>query len=179
MSLKARLEAGIRASGPLSVAQYMTACLHDPQDGYYAARPRLGARGDFITAPMVSQMFGELAGLWCAETWARLGRPSPVLWVEVGPGDGTLMADALRAVRTAAPDFLAAAQLVLVETSAPLRALQQARLVDAPAGIGWIAALIVQPHHALRPAARCPHELTGGQAVEHLVGEQDHRHAGR
>src|SRR5580658_1349554 len=111
MGLEARLKSDIRLSGPLTVAQYMTACLHDPQDGYYAARPRLGAEGDFITAPLVSQMFGELIGLWCAETWTRLGRPSPVAWVEVGPGDGTLMADALRATAAAAPDFLQAAQL--------------------------------------------------------------------
>jgi len=141
MSLKARIEAGIRQSGPLSVAQYMTACLHDPQDGYYATRPRLGALGDFITAPMVSQMFGELVGLWCAETWIRLGRPNEVAWVEVGPGDGTLIADALRAVRAAAPDFLAAARLWLVETSAPLRDVQRTRLQDAPAGARWIGAL--------------------------------------
>lgn len=141
MSLEARLKADIQLNGPLTVAQYMTACLHDPQDGYYAVRPRLGAEGDFITAPMVSQIFGELIGLWCAETWARLGRPSPVAWVEVGPGDGTLMADALRAVAAAAPDFLQAAQLALVETSAPLQAVQKARLQGAPSGTRWIAAL--------------------------------------
>ena len=141
MSLKARLQAEIGQNGPLTVAQYMTACLHDPQDGYYATRPRLGTDGDFITAPMVSQMFGELVGLWCAETWMRLGRPSPVAWIEVGPGDGALMADALKAVRAAAPGFLAAARLAMVETSGPLRLAQQARLRDAPAAIRWVGAL--------------------------------------
>ncbi len=115
----------------------MTRCLHDPEGGYYATRPRLGERGDFITAPMVSQMFGELIGLWCAEAWNRLGRPVRVIWAEIGPGDGTLMEDALRAGK-AAPGWLEAAELWLVEPSAPLRALQEARLgrPSPPAGEG-------------------------------------------
>src|ERR1700761_4805681 len=123
MSLRDRLAAQIAAHGPLSVAQYMTACLHDPQDGYYATRPALGERGDFITAPLVSQMFGELIGLWLVETWRGLGAPARFVLAEVGPGDGTLMADLLRAVRLD-PGFLAAAELWLVETSAPLKRLQ-------------------------------------------------------
>jgi SAM-dependent MidA family methyltransferase len=130
MSLEQRLRARILQDGPLTAAEYMTACLHDPAAGYYATRPRLGAEGDFITAPMVSQMFGELVGLWAVETWSRLGAPSPVRLVEMGPGDGTLMQDALRAARVA-PAFLAAAELWLVETSGPLRALQAERLAGA------------------------------------------------
>ena len=97
MSLKQRLRDQIAQTGPITVAEYMVACLHDPQDGYYATRPALGEGGDFITAPLVSQMFGELLGLWTAEVWFRLGRPDRVLLVEAGPGDGTLMVDALRA----------------------------------------------------------------------------------
>lgn len=116
MALRDRLIAQIQAQGPMTVAQYMTACLHDPQDGYYATRPALGAGGDFITAPMVSQMFGELIGLWLVETWARLGRPDPVRLVEMGPGDGTLMSDLLRAARLD-PDFMAACEVWLVGKS--------------------------------------------------------------
>lgn len=101
----------------------MDACLHDQDAGYYATRPSLGADGDFITAPHVSQMFGELLGLWAIEVWTRLGAPSRVRLVELGPGDGTLMSDALRAARTA-PSFAQAVEVVLVETSAPLRAVQ-------------------------------------------------------
>jgi SAM-dependent MidA family methyltransferase len=122
-SLGERLSARIAAEGPMSVADYMEACLHDPVDGYYAVRPALGAAGDFITAPHVSQMFGELLGLWAAEVWTRLGAPPRVRLVELGPGDGTLMSDVLRAA-PAQPGFLAAAEVVLVETSAPLRARQ-------------------------------------------------------
>ncbi len=136
MSLKARLKAEILQQGPLTIAQYMSRCLHDPAHGYYATRPRLGADGDFITAPLVSQMFGELIGLWCAETWARMGRPARVILAEVGPGDGTLMSDALRALRLA-PEFLQAAELWLVETSPPLRHRQAEALAGAAPQPRW------------------------------------------
>ena len=127
MSLLDRLSAEIAADGPISVARYMTVCLHDPDDGYYATRPALGEDGDFVTAPLVSQMFGELVGVWLASAWELMGRPGDVRLVEMGPGDGTLMADILRTVRVAAA-FEAAAEAWLVETSGPLRALQHRRL---------------------------------------------------
>ena len=131
MSLKARLAAQIRATGPMTIAQYMTACLHDPLDGYYATRPALGEDGDFITAPMISQMFGEVIGLWAVETWRGMGAPPRVLLVEAGPGTGVLMQDALRAARLD-PQFMAAADLWLIETSAPLAAIQRERLAGGP-----------------------------------------------
>ncbi len=89
----------IALDGPLTVAEFMTACLHDPRHGYYATRPRLGPQGDFITAPMVSQMFGELVGAWMAEVWRQMGAPAGVRLVELGPGEGALMEDALRMLR--------------------------------------------------------------------------------
>ncbi len=138
MNLKDRLAAEIAAEGPIDVAAFMTRCLHDPQHGYYATRPALGERGDFITAPLVSQMFGELIGLWLVETWRGLGAPARFVLAEAGPGDGTLVADLLRAARLE-PAFLAAAELWLVETSAPLRALQAERL--AGAAPRWAGAL--------------------------------------
>ena len=147
MRLKERLKALIDQQGPMTVAQYMSHCLHDPQDGYYATRPRLGAEGDFITAPLVSQMFGELIGLWCAEIWARMGQPARVILAEAGPGDGTLMSDALRALRLA-PAFLEAAELWLVETSEPLRHRQEANLASAPLAPRWARALDELPGDA-------------------------------
>ena len=93
MSLNDRLTRLIAADGPMTVEAFMRLCLHDPEFGYYATRPRLGADGDFITAPLISQMFGELIGLWAVDTWTRLGQPAPFRLVEMGPGDGTLMAD--------------------------------------------------------------------------------------
>jgi len=127
-SLEARLVARIERDGPITVADYMEACLHDPCDGYYAVRPGLVA--DFVTAPHVSQMFGELLGAWAVEAWNRLGRPSRVRLVELGPGEGILIADVLRAARIA-PGFLDAAEVVLLEVSAPLRERQAAALKGA------------------------------------------------
>jgi SAM-dependent MidA family methyltransferase len=95
---------------------------------YYATRDPFA---DFTTAPEISQVFGEIIGLWSAVTWDVLGRPAQVAWVEAGPGRGTLMADALRAVRRAAPDFAAALTVHLIETSPRLRAAQATRVPDA------------------------------------------------
>jgi SAM-dependent MidA family methyltransferase len=117
----------IAREGPLPVDRYMEICLHHPEGGYYAVRPGLGEAGDFITAPLVSQMFGELLGVWAAETWARLGRPLRIRLVELGPGSGAMIGDALRAARRA-PGFLEACDLWLVESSAPLREQQAAAL---------------------------------------------------
>ena len=140
MSLKARLAREIALTGPMTVADYVTRCLHDPQDGYYATRPALGEGGDFITAPMISQMFGELIGLWAVELWSRLGAPDRFRLVEVGPGDGTLMADAMRAARLA-PPFLEACDLVLIEPSGPLRDMQARRLADGDVAPRWVSGL--------------------------------------
>jgi SAM-dependent MidA family methyltransferase len=149
MSLLDRLKAQIAQDGPIGVAEYFTRCLHDPRDGYYATRPALagmngGEGGDFLTAPGVSQMFGELIGLWILETWTRMGRPSPVRLVEMGPGDGTLISDILRAARLS-PDFLAAGDLWLVEVSPPLRAAQAAKLKSAPLTPRWADRLEAVP----------------------------------
>jgi SAM-dependent MidA family methyltransferase len=145
MSLTDRLKAEIAQGGPIDVAAFMARCLHDPLDGYYATRPGLGARGDFVTAPLVSQMFGELIGLWLIETWRGIGAPPRVMLAEAGPGDGTLMADALRAARLE-PAFLAAAELWLVEVSEPLRRAQAERLADAHPR--WAASLAELPQDA-------------------------------
>lgn len=147
MSLKDRLAREIAHDGPLSIADFVTRCLHDPADGYYATRPRLGAGGDFITAPLVSQMFGELIGLWAVETWRRLGAPDRLTLVEVGPGDGALMADALRAARLA-PDFLSALDLVLIEPSRPLRASQERALAEAALAPRWVGSVESLPDDA-------------------------------
>lgn len=113
----------IALSGPLTVADYMAEALGHPRFGYYVTRDPFGAAGDFVTAPEVSQMFGELLGLWCAVVWQTMGRPNPVRLVELGPGRGTLMADALRANRKVR-GFTDAAHIHLVETSPILRRIQ-------------------------------------------------------
>ncbi|KZD11469.1 class I SAM-dependent methyltransferase [Oceanibaculum pacificum] len=113
----------IAAAGPITVADYMAEALGHPQHGYYRSRDPLGAAGDFTTAPEISQMFGELIGLWAAIAWQQMGSPGAVRLIELGPGRGTLMADFLRAARLV-PGFSEAIRLHLVETSRPLRARQ-------------------------------------------------------
>jgi SAM-dependent MidA family methyltransferase len=140
-ALRDRLAAQIAASGPISVAQYMTACLYDPTGGYYATRPALGPDGDFLTAPLISQMFGELIGVWAASCWRLMGEPASVRLVEMGPGDGTLMSDLLRAARHAG-GFLEASDVWLVEVSEPLRRIQSERLGD---GVCWAGTLADVP----------------------------------
>ncbi len=130
MSLKQRLIEQIALEGPISVADYMNLCLFDVRDGYYATRPALGADGDFITAPMISQMFGEMIGVWIAQTWQAMGAPAAFRLVEIGGGDGTLMSDIVRVVDRV-EGLAAAAEIVMVEPSAPLRVLQQVRITEA------------------------------------------------
>lgn len=132
--LERLLRQRIHEQGPLTVADYMALALAHPRHGYYRKRDPLGRRGDFITAPEISQVFGELIGLWCAAVWQEMGAPDPVRLVELGPGRGTLMADALRAARTL-PPFAAALRVHLVETSRPLRRRQRQALKGAP--VAW------------------------------------------
>ncbi len=122
----------IRLTGPITLADFMAEALGHPEYGYYRTRDPFGERGDFTTAPEISQMFGELIGLWCAEVWRTAVAPQPVQLVELGPGRGTLMADALRAARMA-PEFVAAASVHLVETSPALTAMQQEALAGQQA----------------------------------------------
>jgi len=125
--LAAKLKERIRRDGPIGVDDYMQACLSDDEHGYYRRKPAIGAAGDFITAPEISQVFGELIGLWCAVVWQQMGSPARVNLVELGPGRGTMMRDALRASRIV-PGFREALSLHLVESNATLRAAQAATL---------------------------------------------------
>ncbi len=121
----------IRADGPITVAEFMRIALTARGDSYYRSRDPLGAAGDFVTAPEVSQIFGELIGLWCADVWRQLGAPKKFSLVELGPGRGTLMKDALRAARVV-PGFLDSVSVVLVEVSEALRRVQRDTLPALP-----------------------------------------------
>lgn len=126
----------IEAAGPMPLGEYMTLCLGDPTHGYYVTRDPLGADGDFTTAPEVSQMFGELIGLWAAAMWKKMGAPENVRLIELGPGRGTLMKDALRALNVM-PAMREAIVLHLVEMSPVLRAQQQRTLDGLPMPAYW------------------------------------------
>ncbi|MBK3746239.1 class I SAM-dependent methyltransferase, partial [Paraburkholderia aspalathi] len=119
------------------VSDYMTTCLGDREAGYYMTREPFGRDGDFITAPEVSQMFGELIGIWCVAAWNALGQPANATLCEIGPGRGTLMKDLLRTVSQLAPNFIATAQVAMVETSPRLTEIQKQTLAGAAANIQW------------------------------------------
>ncbi len=121
-SLPERLSRAITMAGPIPLSQYMAAANAE----YYATRDPLGSAGDFTTAPEISQMFGELIGLWAADLWQRAGEPD-ICWVELGPGRGTLTADALRAMARAGLE----PPVHFVETSPTLRARQKAAVPGA------------------------------------------------
>ena len=129
-ALADHLRRRIADDGPLSVAEYMDAALTHPRLGYYISRDPFGRGGDFITAPEISQMFGELIGLWCTVQWQAMGQPDPVNLVELGPGRGTLMADMLRA-GGAAEGFVESLSVSLVEISPVLKTSQEDALVAA------------------------------------------------
>jgi NADH dehydrogenase [ubiquinone] 1 alpha subcomplex assembly factor 7 len=162
----------IRIAGPMTVAEYMAEALGHPEHGYYKQGDPFGLEGDFITAPEISQMFGELLGAWCAAVWETMGRPAPVRLVELGPGRGTLMADALRGTRKVA-GFQAAVDLHMVETSPYLRgrqadALQQAALTITPS---W--------HDAFEEVPGGPLLLVTNELFDALPIHQFEFHGGR
>jgi SAM-dependent MidA family methyltransferase len=142
--LEQEIRRRIETAGPMSVAQFMTLCLTHPDHGYYMTRDPFGADGDFVTAPEISQMFGELIGLWSAAAWRAMGSPANVRLVELGPGRGTLMKDALRAARVL-PDFRAALVVHMVEVSPVLERVQRENFVTTDVPISWHQALADVP----------------------------------
>jgi NADH dehydrogenase [ubiquinone] 1 alpha subcomplex assembly factor 7 len=136
ISLETEIRRRIERSGPMPVGQYMSLCLSHPTHGFYMTRDPLGRGGDFTTAPEISQIFGELIGLWAATVWKALGEPVHLHLVELGPGRGTLMRDALRAAQIV-PDFLASTTLHLVEVSPVLMRRQREALSGFGVPIDW------------------------------------------
>jgi NADH dehydrogenase [ubiquinone] 1 alpha subcomplex assembly factor 7 len=132
MSFREQLQQSIRSGGPITVAEFM-----DNAVGYYyATHEPFGLSGDFITAPEISQIFGEMLGLWCAMEWEGMGRPAEIQLIELGPGRGTLMVDILRATKHL-PGFHQALSLHLVERSEKLRGMQQAVLASLHPRLSW------------------------------------------
>jgi NADH dehydrogenase [ubiquinone] 1 alpha subcomplex assembly factor 7 len=144
--LAALLIRRITETGPITLADYMAECLFHPAHGYYTTREPFGPKGDFTTAPEISQMFGELLGLCLAQAWLDQGSPAPFTLAELGPGRGTLMADVLRATR-GVPGFHAGVQVRLVEASPRLRHLQGKAL--AAYQVTWANDLTDLPPHPL------------------------------
>jgi NADH dehydrogenase [ubiquinone] 1 alpha subcomplex assembly factor 7 len=142
--LEGEIRRRIKAAGPMPVGQYMALCLTDAKHGYYITHDPLGERGDFITAPEVSQMFGELIGLWMAAVWKQMGLPENLRIIELGPGRGTMINDALRAAQVM-PSFRDAVVLHLVEISPALKARQEQTLEGISVPVFWHSALDAVP----------------------------------
>lgn len=147
--LKARIVDLIGAVGPIPVNEYMALCLFDPEDGYYTTREPFGTAGDFVTAPEISQMFGELIAIWLYQAWQAIGRPAPVTIAEIGPGRGTLMNDMLRALSRLDPALTAGASFAMIETSPRLSEIQKQTLAGTVASIGWHEAIDTLPQAPL------------------------------
>ena len=147
--LAGRIKDLIAANGPISVAEYMAMCLFDPEDGYYTTREPFGVEGDFTTAPEISQMFGEIVGVWLVATWQALGHPLPATIAEIGPGRGTLMKDLLRTIRRLAPDLESGSQIVLIETSPRLVEVQRRTLGEWSDRARWLTSVDDLPAHPL------------------------------
>jgi NADH dehydrogenase [ubiquinone] 1 alpha subcomplex assembly factor 7 len=155
----------IASEGPLPLERYMALALWHPKLGYYVTRDGLGSAGDFTTAPEISQMFGELLGIWAAEVWGTMGGPSPLRLVELGPGHGTLMVDALRAARVS-PAFFATLDVHLVEASPILKQRQAAALAEAGIAASWHERLDEVP---AGPAIVFANEFFDALPVRHYV----------
>jgi NADH dehydrogenase [ubiquinone] 1 alpha subcomplex assembly factor 7 len=166
------LKERIRCDGPISVFEYMQACLHDADYGYYRKKPAIGAEGDFITAPEISQIFGELIGIWCAVAWRAMRAPAQVELIELGPGRGSLLRDALRAGRIV-PGFLGAVSLHLVESNPVLREIQREAFGDFRGPISWHAdfagAFMKGDDVREGPAIAIANEFVDAWPVEQLV----------
>jgi len=134
--LEEKLIAEIAQDGPISVEQFMGRCLGDPLYGYYMGKDPFGRGGDFITAPEVSQMFGEAIGVWLATAWQMMGSPKKVHLIELGPGRGTLMADMLRAANVL-PEFVEAIEVHMVDMSPALRKVQGETLKGVALDVHW------------------------------------------
>ncbi len=163
----------IETEGPMTISDYMQLCLTHPRYGYYVTRDPIGARGDFVTAPEVSQMFGELIGAWAAAVWQQMGSPAKIHLVELGPGRGTLMADALRAA-TGMPDFLSAVSVHLVEASPVLCALQEKALANIAVSIAWHRAVEELPDG---PTIAIANEFVDALPVGQFIKDRDGWHA--
>ena len=169
-TLSALLRLRIASDGPMPLSEYMALCLAHPRFGYYTRRNPLGRSGDFITAPDISQMFGEILGVWLVEAWRQLGEPEPLRLVELGPGRGTLMADMVRVLRKLLGNNRQF-DVHLVEISPVLRSAQNQQLSKMDVSIEW--------HDQFTPIPDGPFILIANEFLDALPIRQFERRDGR
>lgn len=168
LSLAEHLERLIAHDGPQPVSILMELALAHPREGYYSAHPALGAEGDFITAPLTSQMFGEVLGAFALQTWIDLGSPREWHIIELGPGTGALTEDLIRTLKLR-PQALDASRFHLIETSRWLEALQRERL-STRARVEW--------HSSFEDAPEAPFVLIANEFFDVLSTRQFSRRSG-
>jgi len=171
-TLESEIRRLIMIAGPMPVSEFMHHCLGHPKFGYYITHDPIGTSGDFTTSPEISQMFGELLGLWAAAVWRQMGAPAGVRLIELGPGRGTMMHDMLRAAHVM-PDFRRALAVHLVETSPVLRARQQQTLGKLDVAVTWHDALAEVPEG---PAIILANEFFDALPVNQAVKQADGWH---
>jgi SAM-dependent MidA family methyltransferase len=171
-SLEAEIRRLIGLAGPMPVAEFMGHCLGHPQHGYYVTHDPFGSGGDFTTSPEISQMFGELVGLWSAAVWQQMGSPAGVRLIELGPGRGTMMLDMLRAANVM-PGFRRALAVHLVETSPALSARQKQTLANQDIAFDWHESLADVPDG---PAIVVANEYFDAIPVNQAVKQPDGWH---
>jgi SAM-dependent MidA family methyltransferase len=170
--LEQEIAAMIAQEGPMSLERFMSLAALHAEHGYYKTKMPIGVRGDFITAPEIHQMFGELIGLWAAEVWHALGAPPQLHLIELGPGRGTLMADVLRAARIV-PEFRRAIDVHLVEASEVLMAEQRRALTAEDVSIAWHGDIEALP---CGPAIILANEFFDALPVRHYMHGRDGWH---
>ncbi|MBX9804694.1 MAG: SAM-dependent methyltransferase [Alphaproteobacteria bacterium] len=142
MSLDSRIREQIDTTGPVSVLEFTTQALYDPLDGYYGKKVPIGRSGDYITAPEMTQVFGEVIALWLIDLWQQAGSPSPFHLVEIGPGRGTMMADILRTIVSLK---IPLPNVHLVEVSPLLKEQQRTALSPYSTSVFWHPNLTTLP----------------------------------
>ncbi len=170
--LEADVRRLIKLAGPMPISEFMSLCLGHPQHGYYITHDPIGAAGDFTTAPEISQMFGELIGLWAAAAWRHMGSPADVRLIELGPGRGTMMADMLRAANVMR-EFRKVIAVHLVETSPTLVARQKQALANPDVSIVWHDSLADVPEG---PAIIVANEFFDALPINQAIKQADGWH---
>ena len=174
-SLEAEIRRLIGLAGPMPVGEFMGHCLGHPQHGYYITHDPFGSAGDFTTSPEISQMFGELVGLWAAAVWQQMGSPAEVRLIELGPGRGTMMLDMMRAANVM-PGFRRAMAVHLVETSPVLAARQTHTLGNQDIPVTWHETLAEVPEG---PAIVVANEYFDAIPVNQAIKQADGWHERR
>lgn len=171
-SLETEIRRLISLAGPMPVSEFMGLCLGHPKHGYYITHDPFGTGGDFTTSPEISQMFGELIGLWSAAVWRQMGQPANVHLVELGPGRGTMMLDMLRAAHVM-PGFRKAIAVSLIETSPALIQRQKQTFGNIDVSVSWRETLPDVPDG---PAIIIANEFFDALPVNQAVKEADGWH---